>query len=106
MNVSLYNGGNKGRPTFVENLVIETVINSFKTLKWGVRGVSKKRVFSVSKIEIQKLCNLWIFHFFIFRKKKNTFSLTPLTPRLWLQLNNILIISTLEEVVNYKPVSK
>ncbi len=35
MNTSLYIGGNKGRPTFVENLTIETVINSFKTLKYA-----------------------------------------------------------------------
>jgi hypothetical protein len=35
MNVSLYNGGNKGRPTFVENLAIEAAINSFKTLKYA-----------------------------------------------------------------------
>ncbi len=35
MNTSLYIGGNKGRPTFVENLAIETVINSFKTLKYA-----------------------------------------------------------------------
>ena len=35
MNVSLYNGGNKGRPTFVENTPIEVVLNSFKTLKYA-----------------------------------------------------------------------
>jgi len=35
MNSSLYTGGNKGRPVFVENIQIEEVIHSFKGFKYA-----------------------------------------------------------------------
>ena len=35
MNASQYKGGNKGRPTFLENSPMAEVINSFSSLKYA-----------------------------------------------------------------------